>query len=866
MKRSVSLLVVLAMIVTTFAGFATLAAADAFVINFDSALDLGTISPSTTAQERTFFYSKGETKTAGGWFGGAFPEGTTMVYTINDGAENDCGTSSAEAGVQAAVKGMVPDATVFYRFNTNFTQTLEATYQSGVQQTIKIYAKKTDGSKVTLAIFKTDLTKQVSLGQTVFYEGDPITVTYKNASAANNDWLCIYKDPEEGQSYGPQPNDYISEQFAYIDGSGQVVFNDPENKVTGNNRTATTTDTGGQDIIVYNKGSLSTLAPGKYHAVILGGDSWYDVECEKVEFEVIPKTFVTAENGDYTVDLSKLADVAGGWGAHGYPDLKTKMMGYNDTLTLGLFDLTGFDSVEVTYATDLAFKAKQASMSVISCFALMSADVSVGFGDAPDYLNKDKIVAKGDCTDASILNPEGANWDKGERTAIIDVSNVDYQGELFLAHFCSTGNTSLVVKIKFIAKTQTSEKTISTNKTTYAVGEPIKVTYNGAVRENSDWLCIYAGAESTYGEPGGPTSIQYAYIGGDGTIIFNDINNKVSGNDRTALHASLDTAYNETDKIFYQVQSTADTLVPLAPGTYHVLILGGGSWYDVESSKVVFTVEEGPINVTSLDEISLPGEYKLAGDIAGTLVIENGEYTIDLNGFTWDGGLSIKGGNVTISDSSEDKTGVITSSTADVIELPAGSTAEVILNEIMVIGNVSECDGVFVRAGKVTINNCFISAMSSAVQNRTSAGQIIINGGMYVSKFNALKVRDGGTIELNGRIVCIGELLIHNNEVPFEEAYIVNSSLYMVSETVEDPELGTIKVTAFYVIGDVDGDDKVDGTDVTLLLQYLAEWDVEIDELNADVNCDGVVDGKDATLLLQYMADWEVELGPQTAA
>ena len=36
MKRSVSLLVVLAMIVTTFAGFATVAAQDEFVINFDA--------------------------------------------------------------------------------------------------------------------------------------------------------------------------------------------------------------------------------------------------------------------------------------------------------------------------------------------------------------------------------------------------------------------------------------------------------------------------------------------------------------------------------------------------------------------------------------------------------------------------------------------------------------------------------------------------------------------------------------------------------------------------------------------------------------------------------------------------------------
>ena len=45
------------------------------------------------------------------------------------------------------------------------------------------------------------------------------------------------------------------------------------------------------------------------------------------------------------------------------------------------------------------------------------------------------------------------------------------------------------------------------------------------------------------------------------------------------------------------------------------------------------------------------------------------------------------------------------------------------------------------------------------------------------------------------------------------------------------------------------------------LLQYLAEWDVEIVEEAADTNGDGVVNGRDSGLLLQYLADWDVVLG-----
>ena len=187
MKRSVSLLVVLAMIVTTFAGFATVAAQDEFVINFDAAFGIGAIAATPTAQEHTFFYTKGASATAGGWFGGAFPDGTTMVYTVNGGAEQAAGTSNAEPAVQGAVKATVPDATVFYRFSMDLTQTLNDTYQDGQEQRVEIFAKKPDGDRILLATFRTDLSKKVSLDKALFYEGDPITVTYNNADAENND-------------------------------------------------------------------------------------------------------------------------------------------------------------------------------------------------------------------------------------------------------------------------------------------------------------------------------------------------------------------------------------------------------------------------------------------------------------------------------------------------------------------------------------------------------------------------------------------------------------------------------------------------------------------------------------------------------
>ena len=68
-------------------------------------------------------------------------------------------------------------------------------------------------------------------------------------------------------------------------------------------------------------------------------------------------------------------------------------------------------------------------------------------------------------------------------------------------------------------------------------------------------------------------------------------------------------------------------------------------------------------------------------------------------------------------------------------------------------------------------------------------------------------------------------------------------------------------MTALFEYGDVNGDGSVDGIDAGLLLQYLAEWDVEVVKDAADVNADGKIDGRDSGLILQYLAEWDVTLG-----
>ena len=312
MKRIVSLMVVFAMVLTAFTGWSLVAAADDFVVTFDTAMDLGGIPGSVAPIEKTFSYAKGESKIAGGWIGGMFDAASTLVYTVDNGADNVINLSAPGEAVEKVVKGMYKDAAFITRFTADFTQTLSDTF-SGASQTIRMYVKKPDGGKVLFATFVTDTNKQVSLEKTSFYEGDPIVVTYKNADKTDNNWVCIYKDPVGEQKYGD--TDYTSQQYAYIDGDGMIVFNDPNNKVEGNDRTAVVTagDDGSQTIIVYNQGAIGTLEPGNYHAIILGGSGWYAIESEKVSFTVVdgPIHVTSVEEmkqaGNYKLDT----DIAG---------------------------------------------------------------------------------------------------------------------------------------------------------------------------------------------------------------------------------------------------------------------------------------------------------------------------------------------------------------------------------------------------------------------------------------------------------------------------------------------------------------------------------------------------------------------------
>lgn len=89
-----------------------------------------------------------------------------------------------------------------------------------------------------------------------------------------------------------------------------------------------------------------------------------------------------------------------------------------------------------------------------------------------------------------------------------------------------------------------------------------------------------------------------------------------------------------------------------------------------------------------------------------------------------------------------------------------------------------------------------------------------------------------------------------------ENAAIYDKDMNLIDFAVSN---GKIEVKD-YVLGDLNGDDKVNGFDRTILARYIAKWpsyskDTFIYDA-ADVNADGNVNGFDRTILARHVAKW----------
>ncbi len=89
-----------------------------------------------------------------------------------------------------------------------------------------------------------------------------------------------------------------------------------------------------------------------------------------------------------------------------------------------------------------------------------------------------------------------------------------------------------------------------------------------------------------------------------------------------------------------------------------------------------------------------------------------------------------------------------------------------------------------------------------------------------------------------------------------------NNGIYACEVTFAD---GTTEMSDLLSIenkiGDVNGDNRINGKDYAIILQYVNGWEVEIIKEAADVNSDGRINGRDFAMVLQSVNGWDVILG-----
>ncbi len=233
---------------------------------------------------------------------------------------------------------------------------------------------------------------------------------------------------------------------------------------------------------------------------------------------------------------------------------------------------------------------------------------------------------------------------------------------------------------------------------------------------------------------------------------------------------------------------------------------------EVETSPMVaFSLAEytAPVEITAVSEIA-EGESILKNDIEGDITITSGEYVIDLNGYTWVGRLLIEGGNVTVKDTSAEKTGKIDASLrADAIDVSGG--AIVSLEDITVIGAFGTGDGLFVTGSpNVTIKNCVLTAGKAGIDVVSLSAVVIVEDTLFADFSNIVpeKQKDdrNAAIEFrnNAKVVLRGDNEFEQNtiicrtathELSFEESFILGDNVEVTF--TEDVDMGVYSEYAY---------------------------------------------------------------------
>ena len=145
------------------------------------------------------------------------------------------------------------------------------------------------------------------------------------------------------------------------------------------------------------------------------------------------------------IDMATLggAGFRADFAAAGY-NAPLQLLGYAVTIDLGNIDLSKYSAVKITYGCD-GGPGTEANFAAASSLAIGLKSQNTSYGQATDD-NFDGDIAHTDMVFSS------SGWAGGARDAVVDLTNVDYNGNVWVAVHNPAGTEIAISAIEFIAK------------------------------------------------------------------------------------------------------------------------------------------------------------------------------------------------------------------------------------------------------------------------------------------------------------------------------------------------------------------------------------------------------------------------------
>ena len=159
------------------------------------------------------------------------------------------------------------------------------------------------------------------------------------------------------------------------------------------------------------------------------------------------------------VDISKIDGAsATSWngvacGIYGYENVWGIYLENGSTFSLGNVDLSLYTEVAFTYASDTEHYDKYNGSGESSAITMKSEATEHPGSSSNCEMNTEALIAKADLHASIITDETGTNWDRCQRVARIDLTDIDYNGPVYLQHYVPESRAEiLVVGIKFTKK------------------------------------------------------------------------------------------------------------------------------------------------------------------------------------------------------------------------------------------------------------------------------------------------------------------------------------------------------------------------------------------------------------------------------